>query len=65
MEGKVVWYSEEKKMGLIKDLKTGNVHVVHKSQIESKGLSNLKVGKNIKFQLGSFPGFVDEVKISK
>ena len=65
MEGKVVWYSIEKQMGLIKDEKTGQVHLVHKSQIEKSGLEKLELGKKIKFQLGIFPGFEEEVKIAK
>lgn len=61
MEGKIVWYSPEKQMGLIKDA-SGTVHLVHKEQFARGGIDNLKVGSKIKFQLGQFPGFVDEVK---
>lgn len=61
MEGKIVWYSSEKQMGLIKD-ESGTVHLVHKEQFAKGGIESLKIGSKIKFQLGQFPGFVNEVK---
>lgn len=61
MDGIVVWYSPDKKMGLIKD-KSGKLHFVHQDQIKNKGVEKLEVGKKIKFQLGEFPGFVESVK---
>lgn len=61
MEGTVVWFSEEKKMGLIKD-SFGKLHVVHRDQFKKKDFERIQVGKTVRFVLGDFPGFVESIK---
>jgi len=62
MEGTLVWFSIEKKIGLVKD-NSGKVFLVHSEQLpKTKALTP---GTKIKFQLGSFPGFIEAAKESK
>ena len=61
MDGTLVWFSEEKKMGLIKD-SSGKLHLVHSDQFRKNDISKIHVGKKIKFVLGDFPGFVESIK---
>lgn len=64
MEGTIVWYSPEKRMGLIKD-NSGKLLVVHEDQIKKKNVDKISVGSLIKFELGNFPGFIEKVKSIK